>query len=267
MAQLPQTLEALIADAVSDTFEPSLAPSLPDLGVGYRRLVRHLGLLDRFTMPPAPAMPSPHFTASCSPTRPRRPQLCAQTVGVTGDTSGGVGVGSNTPGSGDVGKDDSKKTSGGVCAAIVALIILFVILLVVAFIKCVIEWADGNQCNYFDELGDLIKDLFEEDPPHPTDPPTTEDPDMTAQGLAAFAATDQAVQLVGHLWDLQQQMWEGLDQAYGFLAKTGLIYPDRLIDNPGFKQFTSIPGVGEDGGRTGRGRSREFLPPLPAVPR
>jgi hypothetical protein len=243
-ATLPPEVATLIEDAVSGTFDASRAPPLPDLGLGYRRLVTHLELLDRFVMPPIPAMPSPHFTAVlfANPAIPP-PTLRPQTVGVTGDTSGGVSVGSNTPGSGEVGKDDSKKAGGALCVAVIALIILFVILLVVTLIKCIIEWADGKKCNYFEELGDTIKDLFEEDPPHPSDPPTTEDPDMTAQGLTAFAATEQAAQLVGHLWDVQQQMWEGLDQAYGFLAKTGLIYPDSLVENPGYKQFTSTPAV------------------------
>jgi hypothetical protein len=243
-ATLPPEVRTLIEDAVSGTFDAARTPPLPDLGLGYRRLVTHLELLDRFVMPPVPAMPSPHFTAVlyANPANPP-PTLRPQSVGVTGDTSGGVGVGSNTPGSGEVGKDDGKKEGGGLCGALIALIILVVILLVVAFIKCIIEWADGKKCNYLEELGDLITGLFEEDPPHPTDPPTTEDPQMTGQGLSAFAATEQAVQLVGHLWDVQQQMWEGLDQAYGFLAKTGLIYPDALVENPGYKQFTSTPAV------------------------
>lgn len=244
---LPPDVRSLVEDAVADTFDPSRTPSLPDLDRGYDRLVRQLELLDRFVVPSLPAMPSDHFVQRlyADPANPP-PTLRPQTVGVTGDTSGGVSVGSNTPGSGEVGKDDSKKEGGALCAAVIALVILIVILLVVTFIKCVIEWADGNKCDYFEELGDTIKDLFEEDPPSPTDPPTTEDPQMTAQGLSAFAPTEQAAQLVGYLWDAQQQMWEALDQAYGFLAKTGLIYPDALLAIPGYRQFTSTPGTAEN---------------------
>jgi hypothetical protein len=243
-ATLPPQIQTLIEDAVSGCFDPSRTPPLPDLELGYRRLLDHLELLDRFQMPTAPPMPSPHFTAQlfADPANPP-PTLRPQTVGVTGDSGGGVGVGSNSPGSGEVGKDDSKKEGGALCAAIIALVILFAILLVVALVKCIIKWGEGEKCNYFDELGDTIKGLFEEDPPSPTDPPTSEDPLITNQGLTAFAGTEQATQLVGHLWDLQQQMWEGLDQAYGFLAKAGLIYPDALIENPGYKQFTSIPEI------------------------
>jgi len=243
-ATLPPEVRTLIEDAVSGTFDSSHTPPLPDLDLGYRRLVTHLGLLDRFVMPAAPAMPAQHFQELLfgDPANPP-PTLRPQTVGVTGDTGGGVGVGSNAPGSGEVGRDDRKKEGGEACAAVIALIILFVILVVVAFIKCIVKWADGEKCDYFDELGSTITDLFEEDPPHPSDPPTSEDPLMTGQGLTAFASTEQAAQLVGHLWDLQQQMWEGLDQAYGFLAKTGLIYPGKLVDNPGYRQFTRIPEV------------------------
>jgi hypothetical protein len=243
---LPSEIRTLLEDSLTATFDPNRAPPLPDLDLGYRRLVEHLQLLDRFRMPAKPDMPSSYFVAQlfADPSNPP-PSLRPQSVGVTGDSGGGVGVGSSSPGTDTPGSDDSKKSGGELCAAIVALVILIVILLVVTLIKCIVKWADGKKCNYFEELGDTVKGLFEQDPPAPQDPPTTQDPQMTAQGLTAFAATEQAAQLVGHLWDLQQQMWEGLAQARQFLAKTGLIYPDEeLLQNPGYSQFTSIPEIG-----------------------
>ncbi|WP_440637894.1 hypothetical protein ACSHT2_28005 [Bradyrhizobium sp. PUT101] len=244
---LPPDIAQLLVSTLTDTFDLSRTPPIPDLDVGYRRLLRHLELLDCFAMPLPPAMPTAGFTQKLfgNPSKPP-PSIRPQDVGMTQqDGSSGIGLGTspgtNTPGSAQPGQDDSKKSSGSVCAAIVALIILFAILVIVSFISCVVEWAKGNKCNFFETLGDRIKDLFEQDPPDPRDPPATENPDMTAAGLAAFASTEQSTLLVGYFFDLQSQVWEALDSAYNYLAITGLIYPDRLLHQPRFAQFLKLP--------------------------
>jgi hypothetical protein len=244
---LPPDIAQLLVSALSNTFDLSRTPPIPDLDAGYRRLLRHLELLDCFTMPPPPAMPTAEFTQKLfgNPTNPP-PSLRPQDVGMTQqDGSSGIGLGTapgtNTPGSTQPGQDDGKTGGGSVCAAIVALIILIAILVVVSFISCVVEWAKGNKCNFFETLGDRVKDLFEQDPPDPRDPPATENPDMTAAGLTAFAGTEQATLLVGYFFDLQNQIWEALDSAYNYLAITGLIYPDGLLQRPRFAQFLKLP--------------------------
>ena len=158
VAQLPQTLEALILEhAVSGTFDASRTPSLPDLSLGYRRLVTHLELLDRFVMPPTPAMPSPHFTAVlfADPANragkhrhrlrksaawawartPRAAERSARTTARRGKRGRALRRGHRVdhPVRDLVGRD--------------------------ALIKCIVEWADGKKCNYFEELGDTDQGL------------------------------------------------------------------------------------------------------------
>jgi hypothetical protein len=43
---------------------------------------------------------------------------------------------------------------------------------------------------------------------------------------------------------MQVQLWEALESSYGYLAVTGLIYPDGLLELPLYRQFTAIPGAG-----------------------
>ena len=243
---LPPQILTQLTKALAATFDETHTQPVPDLGLGYRRLLKHLLLLDQFVMPPVPSLPSGGWVVKLygDPTSPP-PTLRPQDVGVSGDPGGGVsvGVGSNQPGSTEPGQDDSKKSSGSICGAIIALLILIAILLVVAFIECVIQWAKGNKCNYFETLGDLITGLFKKGPPDPRDPPKQEDPQMTSSGLTAFASTEQAAQLVAYFHELHVQVWEGLNNAYNYLAITGLIYPDGLLNLPRFKQFVKLPAA------------------------
>jgi hypothetical protein len=54
---LPPELEALIRNALGGTFDTTRTVPIPDLGLGYARLVRHLRLLDSFVMPKLPSPP------------------------------------------------------------------------------------------------------------------------------------------------------------------------------------------------------------------
>jgi hypothetical protein len=241
---LPQDVVLLIEKALNETFDLSKTVPAPNLETGYRRLLRHLELLDSFVKPAPPPMPSGSFTAKLygDPTNPP-PSLRPQDVGVVGDPGGGVSVsvGSNSPGSTTPADADSQRSSGSICGAFIALLVLVAVVLVAAFIECAVEWAKGQKCNYFTTIGDILEAPFKKDPPDPHDPPPTTNPGMTSAGLTAFAGTEEATRLVGYFFDLHLQIWESLDQAYNYLAVTGLIYPDGLLDLPRFRQFVQIP--------------------------
>jgi hypothetical protein len=234
---LPADIEQLLINALSQTFDLSEAPPLPDLRRGYRRLVRHLELLDRFALPPVPAAPSGMWAAElyCDPTAPP-PALRTQDIGIGADPGGGVSLGNNTPGDQQPGKGDSN-TAGTICGIIVA--ILIVIDLIQAFVQCCVQWAKKQTCTFWDNM--LLKKLWEKDPPDPRDPTGPQDPNISSSGLTAAASTTQVVQVIGALFDMHVQVWEALDRAHAYLALTGLIYPGHRVGLPLYRQFTSSP--------------------------
>ncbi|MEK5131982.1 MULTISPECIES: hypothetical protein [Bacillus] len=240
---LPPEILSQLKKALAITFDESQLQPVPDLQKGYQRLVKHLELLDKFVMPEIPDLPSQTWIEKLygDPQNPP-PTLRPQAAGVAGTKGGGVGItfGPNQPGSQQPGRDDSQQTSGDNCGAFIIIAILVGIYLVVAFIKCVVEWAKGNNCNYIDTLVNLIPDLFKKDPPDTRDPPTVEDPQMTSAGLTAFVSTDQASHLVNFFYELHVSLWEALNSAYNYLATMGLVYPNTLLNQPLFKQFLSL---------------------------
>jgi hypothetical protein len=241
---LPDELRQLLTDAISSTFDTNATQPVPDLDTGHARLLQHLSLLTRFTRPPTPMPPSVVLTAKLySDPGGVNPSLRPQDVDVVGQDGGGVAVqyGSGpTPGSQQPGKDDSSKANA-VCGIIVA--ILIAIDVVQAFVQCVVQWANGKTCTFWDNM--LLKKVWEQDPPDPHDPANPQNTNVTAQGLTAVAASLQAAQLVSMLADIHNTAWEAMDRAYNFLASTGLIMPDGLLGLPLYGQFTSLPQYNE----------------------
>ena len=241
---LPPRILSQLRKALAATFTEARTRPVPDLQTGYQRLLKHLELLDKFVLPAQPMLPSGGWTLKLygDPSNPP-PDLLPQDVGVTGDQGGGVSVvvGPNQPGSQQPGQDDSKKTSGG-CG--LGWLILAALLLVAAFIGCIVEWVQGNKCNYFSDLGDLITGAGKKDPPDPRDPPKPENPGMTSAGLTAFATSEQARLMVAYFYELHARLWEALSKAYNYLAITGLIYPDGLLKLPRFRDLVKVPAAG-----------------------
>jgi hypothetical protein len=64
---------------------------------------------------------------------------------------------------------------------------------------------------------------------------------LTSEQLQATAGVGQMIPLVGNLFDLQNQLWEGLSQMRAFLTIHGMIPPDTMINNPVYAQFLAIP--------------------------
>jgi hypothetical protein len=236
---LPTELVSLIHGTLGHSFDTTRTKPLPDMQLGYRRLVEHLRLLEGFVSPPVPTPPAQRFMATlfADPQNPP-PSLRPQDIDVNGQDGGGVAVsyGPSGTGSGSPDGSDSGSTSKGCGIAVFAIIALD---LIQAFVQCIGQWANHHTCTFWDNM--LLKKVWEQDPPDPHDPTHPEDPNVTAAKLTAISSSPQAAQLVWMLFDLHSQAWEAIDRAYVFLAVTGLIYPGHLTAMPLYAQFTSLP--------------------------
>lgn len=233
---LPAELETLLGDALRHTFDLARTVPVPDLQLGYGRLVRHLGLLDAFDPPAVPTPPAQAWLAQLygDPANPP-PSLRPQDVDFVGQDGGGgaVSYGPGEPGSQKPDSSDSSKVSKG-CGILLLAIILIDVLQ--AFVQCIGQWANGHTCTFWQNM--LLSKLWEKDPPDPRDPTN---PGVNKAQLTAVAAAPQAVELVGVLFDAHNQAWEAMERARVFLAVTGLIYPTNVRGLPLFEQFTSVP--------------------------
>lgn len=238
---LPPEIQSQLKKALGATFDETHLQPAPDLQIGYQRLIRHLELLDKFTMPSPPDLPSEAWIEKIYGDPNNPPQtLRPQDVGVPGaqDDGTGTAIGPNQPGSQQPGQSDSQHTTGDACKILAGIVTLILVCLAVAFGECVVQWAHKKECTYWDNLKNLSKlglGAFTENPPQP------KDPGMTASGLTAFTTTKQAAQMVDYFYQLHVSVWEALDSAYNYLAIMGLIYPDRLLNQPLFKQFLKLP--------------------------
>lgn len=237
--ELPDAIRSLVQGALAKTFDLQHTQPLPDLQLGYARLVQHLRLLDKFPRPAVPAPPNQMWLAALY-SDPQNPpgSLRPQDVDVTGQDGGGVAVqvGDPQPGTGQPNGSDSSKTAKG-CG--IAVLIIIAIDLIQAFVQCVGQWANGHRCTFWENM--LLSKVWEQDPPDPHDPngPTTVS--VTGQQLTTIAGSPQAASLVGQLFDLHGQAWEAMDKAYVFLCVAGLIYPGHLLASPLYSQFTAMP--------------------------
>ncbi|MBN9099972.1 MAG: hypothetical protein J0I49_17940 [Pseudonocardia sp.] len=237
-----EALLGFATSALAGTFDVAAAPPVPDLALGYRRVLEHLDLLDGFTVPAPPAVPLSVFAEALydDPQNPP-PTLRPQDVDVVGQDGGGVAVqfgGDPQPGSQQPSSSDNSGNT--VCGIIVA--ILIAVDVIQAFVQCVVQWAEKKPCTFWDNM--LLKKVWEQDPPDPHDPTQPTTVSVTGQQLTAVAGTAQATQLVGMLHDMQGQLWEALDSASAFLALSGLTYPGDRTDGPLYRQFTAVPRPG-----------------------
>jgi hypothetical protein len=244
-AELPEDIRLTLNDALSSTFDRKETPAVPDLDVGYDRLLRHLALLTQFTKPPVPVPPGGAWQVRLwsDPSNPP-PSLRPQDVDVVGQDGGGVAVqygGGPDPGSPQPGKNSSSDANA-ICGIIAA--ILIIIDVIQAFVQCIVQWANKKTCTFWDNM--LLEKLWEQDPPDPHDPGNPQNTNVTAQQLAAAADNTQAAQLVSLLFDAHNTAWEAMDRAYNFLASTGLIMPEGLLGLPLYAQFVSLPPYRED---------------------
>jgi hypothetical protein len=233
---LPADLEDLVAGALTETYDLTRTAPLPDLQLGFRRLVEHLELLDRFGAVAAPTPPAPLWAAALwgDPANPP-PTLRPQDVDVVGQDGGGAAVqlGPGGPGSSTPGDSDSATASKGCGIAVLAIILID---LLQAFVQCIGQWASGSTCTFWQNM--LLSKLWEQDPPDPRDP---SNPGVSQQQLTAIAGAPQATELVGVLFEAHTQAWEAMSRAREFLALTGLVYPTEREEADPVARFHEYP--------------------------
>jgi hypothetical protein len=230
---LPPELDALLRDALTDTFDLGRTQPLPDLQLGYSRLVNHLKLLDDFVLPQYPAMPSQVWVAAQYEDTQNPPgSLRPQDVDVTGQDGGGVAAtyGPASAGSNSSDPSDSSKTAKG-CG--IALFLIIVVDLVQALVQCLVQWGNGHTCTFWENM--LLEKLWEQDPPDPTDP---QQQHTTTSQLTAMSSSPQVESWIWQLFETHNFGWELMSSSQVWLAIAGLIYPTPFIKNPPYKELT-----------------------------
>lgn len=234
--QLPSELQSLLQDALTTTFDLAETEALPDLKIGYSRLVTHLRLLDSFSRPDVPTTPTQFWMAALygdpqniqSSLRPQDVDVNAQDGGGATATYGPPAPGSSTPDS-----SDSSKTASG-CG--IALLLIVLVDLVQAFVQCIGQWANKHRCTFWDNM--LLKKAWEQDPPDPRDSTRPENPNVTASRLTAIAGSPQAISLVGQMFNVHGQAWRQWMQpmcswlSRGFCTPSICSKPRRMRSSP-----------------------------------
>jgi hypothetical protein len=245
---LPQDISNLVRSAITATFETGQLAALPDLDLGYQRLVRHLRLLSRFRAPDPPAPPQEPFLTRLfgDPADPYSPSMPE----TTGLVEAGVAPGVGAPGGVmplSMGTDDGPTTSQSPdstevqCGSFWEALGWSIVFLIGGWFACVIRWSDGDRCELWDNITQNWEEAF---PGGASVAVETESGALTTQAATNIAAqVDQVTKLVGDLFNLETLMWDGLQKAKDFLALFGLIYPDGLLDRWRYAQYASVPAT------------------------
>lgn len=217
--KLPQQFQKLIETALTDTYPAAKVPPAPNLQKGYRRLLRHIDLLQAFQMPPLPAPLAAPLYARKLDNPDAFPPI---DTGVKPQAQGS----DPPPDSLTIGSGDTEEKRKKTCLEIF-LIVLAVIALVVL---CVLTLgaACGGKGSSSSSSGTA----------------SSEDVGQSNAALTTFAASDEAVHIADVLQQFQTLLWQAMSDAADHLAITGLIYPDddRLHRKP-HSQFLSMPAA------------------------
>jgi len=253
---LPSKIEALLSEALTETYDLDLTPPLPDLQLGYSRMIRHLRALDAFSMPAPPALPMEPFLTKiyADPGNPPFSVVQAAIAAAANPVASGSGSGvtpqtypHNVPQSSAVGTQDSKSNSKLDCGAFFEALALWTILSTLLFIPC---WGDieaGRDCKLWEKMKQDFGTWWASmggGQGAGVAQSGSNTWGTTNSGLTAASKSNQVTDLIYSLYDLHKYCWEVLNTAAWFLSRMGLIYPDDLLNQEVFANFLTAPAAG-----------------------
>ena len=246
---LPSSIEDLINTSLSDAYNLGRTPPLPDLQLGYRRLLRHLEALDSFAIPLPPSLPVEPFLSAIYGSTSTPPvsvvQMTAelQLVESTGSGSGSGVAPQNMPsGSSTAGQEDSRRSSKLDCGAFFEGFFRLVALAGTLFGPCWGAFAEGEDCKIWEDtkknFTEWWRTMFAGQEPLTEGETAT---NVTLSRLIAASDNSAVIEIIRSMYETQNQLWEGLNSAYGFLSICGLIYPDAILGRVPYSEFVAIP--------------------------
>ncbi|MFE6857806.1 hypothetical protein [Nocardia sp. NPDC057668] len=249
--ELPQHLADLLQTVLDEVYDPALRPPGPDLHLGYRRLVRHLELLDRFEQPPAPTPLPLTLIAEIygDPANPPAPITTPTTStppvghgpGITPTTYSGYPTGGNP---GQPTQTDNTVDAGEACGAFWLGVLAFLGFAVLLGGPCWEQWGSGKRCTYWDKY---VAKNFETafSPPalsqEERDELASQQQPLSAGQLGNAVVLRQLTELAAQLFEFQKGLWEALGKAKAYLTGSGLLYPDGKLGFPLYRQFLTVP--------------------------
>ncbi|MFH9833327.1 hypothetical protein ACH4NC_18690 [Streptomyces sp. NPDC017201] len=229
----PSAVAQVLAQALSETYDPALTPPLPDIDLGLRRTLRQLELYDVIRRPPLP-----------------RPVVASIAVRVHTTAGGGLPETYDdqgfeyphsdqgaAPGTVDEvsGADTTGQAgdNGGGCPWWAYTIIGTVVFLMCLGISCIVGLVASGSCK--EGVSDFFDGLSGDDEP---EQPTS----VTGDALIAVAASPAGPQIAQRLFEVHTGLWQAADEAFNYLALVGLVPPDDLLlTSPLHRQFLSLP--------------------------
>lgn len=236
---LPSAIEAMVLDAMKDTYDAERTPPLPDLQLGYARLLRHLELLDVFQLPERATLPIPPFLQKIyggdAPPPFSIVQALIEAEQTTQSNAGAGPTPQNLPQGSALGPQDSRRNSKLDCGAFFMGLFRFIALAGLLWAPC---WGK-SPCKLWEDMkhdfGEFLASLGG------GQGAGVENTGSSGQQLTAHSENSTLTEMILALYETQRHFWETLSGAYAFLANFGLIYPDTLLGRGLFRQFLTIP--------------------------
>jgi hypothetical protein len=221
---LPKDLRGLMETALKEAYPDR---KLPDIDLGFSRVLRHLQVLDAFRRPDMPS-PPPLPPAQVGDPEPQLTILDDNTA------LSGIAISLDSdPSPQTVGQPDSSSSHGDAC---VTLLIALAVVAGALLIYCIVQWSKastGHKCDpkgFFDALASG------------SEAPDSDPIGVTQSQLQAMSTPDGKAHILQEFFNMQMLFWQAFDLALGFLAVAGLIYPDDLlIVSPLYQQFLRTP--------------------------
>jgi hypothetical protein len=222
---LPADIKSLAHQALQNAY-PAGTAALPNLDVGYAKLMEHLSLLRDFTLPASPAPMNNGFTLKVLG-QGLTPGAMSMASGSSGSSGGGGGGSSETFGNEFPGIG-AHEDAGDICATI---------LLWLTIIALFCGGTAATTKNYpgAPGTGPLSG--------HPGPAPSS----YTLAQLQSAGQSPDMISAINSLYGAALAGWQALAAARKALVLRGLIYPESAdLATPTFAQFVSTPtSVGE----------------------